>query len=209
MDLKILAAVLTTLAGVFLVINAGGLEDTGNTDLEGLLPDFLTPEPPEPQTEISAETTVLTNNTTMTLNGNVTVEGLKRYLSDEVDIKSERNIEFKNFEGDIRIGNDSRISGTAEGFTSNNVQVARNFRLEKDLNTSRIRVLGVNRAAMSFSRADVDLEATNSSSGIQETNTSVNIRSFSGNVTIRPREMAITLDGNITSVEAGQTTFGG
>jgi hypothetical protein len=209
MDLKILAAVLTTLAAVFIVLNAGGLETSEGTGIQGLIPDFLSSEPPKPETGVNAEITVLTDNSTVSLNGNVTIEGLKTYLSDDVDIKSNNDIEFKNFEGDIRIGNGSKISGTAEGFKSNNVKVARNFRLEKDLNTSRIQVLGVDKASISFNRADIDLEATNSSSGIQETNTSVGIESFSGNMTIRPQEMKLDLEGNISSVEAGQTTFGG
>lgn len=210
MDLKILAAVFTTLAAVFVAMNAGGLSAPENgTGLQGLLPGFLSPEPAQPQTPVSANIKVLTDNTTLNVNGNVTIDGLTQYLSDDVDIQSNSDIEFKNFEGNLMIGNKSRISGSAEGFTSNGVQVARNFQLEKQLNTSLIQIKGAERVGLRFERADIDLEATNSSSGITETNTSVNIESFTGNITVMPEQMSISLDGNISTVEAGQTTFGG
>lgn len=208
MDLKILAAVFTTLAAVFVAMNAGGLSapDSG-TGLQGLLPGFLSPEPAQPETPVSADIQVLTDNTTMTVNGNVTIQGLTQYLSDDVDIQSDNDIEFKNFEGDLTIGNDSKISGTAEGFTSNGVQVARNFRLEEELNTSLIEIEGVETVGLEFERADIDLQSTNSS-GITESNKSVSIETFTGNITVRPGEMGLSLDGNISTVEAGQTTFG-
>jgi len=206
MDLKILAAVFTTLAAVFIVMNAGGLGGSGG--IGGLIPDFLSQENPEPETGVTAEIKVLTDNSTVQTNGNMTIQGLTQYLSEDVDIQSENDIEFKNFEGNLRIGNGSKVSGSAEGFTSNGVQVARNFRLETDLNTSKVDIMGAERVAMDFRRANIDLEATNSSSGIQETNTSVSIESFSGNITANPDEKTLNLKGNISLVEAGQTTFG-
>lgn len=204
MDLKILAAVFTTLAAVFIVMNAGGLEASG-PGIGGLIPDFFSSENPEPDTGVTAEIDVLTENTTMNMNGNVTIEGLTQYG----DIKSQNDIEFKYFDGDLRIGNGSMISGNAQGFTSSGVQVARNFELERDLNTTQVDVYGAERVALKFEKANIDLEATNSSSGIQETNTSVGIKSFSGNITVRPEEMTLNLEGNVSRVDAGQTTFGG
>jgi hypothetical protein len=203
MDLKILAAVFTSLAAVFIVINAGGLGGSG-PGIGGLIPEFFSPEAPEPETGVTAEIEVLTENTTMNVNGNVTVEGLTQYG----DIKSQNDIEFKYFDGDVRIGNGSMISGNAEGFTSSGVQVARNFELERELNTTQVDIEGADRVALEFEKADIDLEATNSSSGIQETNTSVGIQSFSGNITVRPDGMTLSLEGNVSRVEAGQTTFG-
>lgn len=204
MDLKILAAVFTTLAAVFIVMNAGGLGSTG-PGIGGLIPDFFSSENPQPQTGVTADIEVLTENTTMDVNGNITIEGLTQYG----DIKSQNDIEFKYFDGSLRIGNGSMISGDAEGFTSSGVQVARNFELERDLNTTQVDIKGADRVALEFQRANIDLQATNSSSGIQETNTSVGIQSFSGNITVRPEEMTLSLEGNVSQVEAGQTTFGG
>lgn len=208
MDLKILAAVFTTLAAVFIVLNAGGLEASGS-GIGGLLPEFFSSDNPEPETGVTAEIDILTNNTTMNVNGNITIEGLTKYLSEDVDIQSDNDIEFKNFDGNLMIGNGSVVSGNAKGFTSKGVKVARNFKLEKELNTSQVSIKGAERVAVNFERANIDLMATNSSSGIQEINTSVGIESFTGNITVKPKEMTLSLEGNVSRVEAGQTTFGG
>lgn len=210
MDMKILAAVLTTLAAVFLVMNAGETPaETSGPGLGALIPAFLSPEPPQPQTRIEADIQIRTENTTMNLNGDLQVEGLTQYISDQVDIKSNQEIEFQNFQGTVFIGNQSRIDGKAEGFTSKGVQVAKNFKLQENINNSKITLEEVKRASLDLKAADIQLDALNSSTSISETNTTVKIESFSGNMTVTPENMSIGLQGNITNVEAGQTSFGG
>lgn len=207
MDMKVLAAVLTTLAAVFVLMNASETGELGSTDFSGVLEGFLGPDNPEAETAIKADLKVLSQNTTMNVNGDLKIEGLKKYSSGDVDIESNNDIEFQNFEGSIFLGNQSKISGTAEGFTSNGVKVSKSFGLSKDLNTSLLTLRDARRVSLSFERADIDLQATNSSSSISETNTSVDITSFTGNISIRPGDMTLNLDGNISKVEAGQTSF--
>ncbi|MFB6115302.1 MAG: hypothetical protein ABEK04_03340 [Candidatus Nanohalobium sp.] len=210
MDLKILAAVFLTLTAVFVVINAGGLqaEGGGMSGLSGLLSGFFSNPNPQPETEISADIKVLSKNTTINANGNLTVKGLNQYISENVDIKSRGDIKFINFNGKIWIGNTTKISGNVEGFTSNGVQVAKSFKLQKTVNTTQINVTGAERIALDFESANIDLEATNSSTSLRKTNTTVSINSFTGNMSVRPPAMEVELNGKINRLKAGSTTFG-
>jgi hypothetical protein len=211
MNIKILAAVLTTLTAVFVVMNAGNAPQAPETGqgLQGLIPDIFSQENPEPQTAVTAEITFLTNNTTMNVNGDTTIQGLDTYTSDAVNIRSDKDIEFQNFEGQMFFGNRTEVSGKAYGFISKGVEVEQTFRLEKTLNNTKVDIKDAERVGLEFSQADISLDAENSSSGITETNTSVRIESFSGNITVTPGLKTVNLDGNISKVEAGQTTFGG
>lgn len=209
MNIKILAAVLTTLTAVFVVMNAG---NTGLPEAEGglgAIPDIFSSENPQPDTAVTAQINFLTDNTTMDVNGDTTVQGLNTYTSDEVNIRSDNYVQFQNFKGEIFMGNKTEISGKAYGFTSNGVEVEETFNLEKNLNNTGIDIRNAERVGLEFERANITLEAVNSSSGITETNTSVSIESFSGNITLRPTEKLIELEGNISKVSSGQTTFGG
>lgn len=209
MNIKILAAVLTTLTAVFVVMNAGNTTMPETGGLSGVIPDFFSSENPQPETAVTAEISLLTDNTTMNVNGDTTVEGLNTYTSDEVNIRSDNDIQFQNFEGKLFFGNRTEISGQAYGFISKGVEVEETFRLEKTLNNTPVDIRNAERVGLDFERANITLDAVNSSSGITETNTSVLIESFSGNMTVMPGSMTVELDGNISRVEAGQTTFGG
>lgn len=210
MNIKILAAVLTTLTAVFVVMNAGTAPapDTGE-GLSGLIPDIFSSENPQPETPVTAEINVLDQNTTLNVNGDTTVQGLSTYTSDEVNIRSDNDIEFQNFEGELFFGNRTEISGQAYGFTSNSVEVEETFNLEKTLNNTQVDIRNAERIGLEFERANITLDAVNSSSGITETNTSVSVQSFSGNITVVPDSMTVQLSGNVSQVSAGQTTFGG
>jgi len=213
MDLKILAAVLTTLAAVFVAMNTGSLQtpDTGQ-GLSLELPDLFSSEPPQANTPVTSQIKILQQNTTMTVNGDITVQSLNEYNSNGVNIVSENDIEFQGFNGELIIAkgnqNNSQIAGDVTGYESSGVQASRNFRLEKHLNTSRIDIKNAEKVSLNFQKADIDLQDTNSSSGITEENTTVNIQSFTGNITAYPENMTLDLQGNISKVEAGQTTFG-
>lgn len=212
MDMKILAAVFITLAAVFVVINTGEAQPqdlrTGPSGLSGIFSDLFSSPNPKTETQVEADIKVLSKNTTMNVNGDVTVEGLQKYISGNVDIKSNKDIKFKNFDGQIFIGNNTTIRGDVEGFTSKGVQVAKSFRLEKEVNTTKIDVTGAKRIGLGFKSADIDVEATNSSTSLTKSNTTVQIDSFTGNMTVRPQEMELSLIGKINTLKAGTTTIG-
>lgn len=210
MNIKILAAVLTTLTAVFVVMNAGNAElPETEGGLSGIVPDLFSSDNSRPETAVTAEINYLTDNTTMNVNGDTTIEGLDTYTSDEVNIRSDNDIQFQNFEGSLFLGNRTEISGKAYGFKSNGVEVEETFKLEKDLNNTPVDIKDAERIGLEFERANITLDAVNSSSGITETNTSVGIESFSGNISVNPGSKTVELDGNVSVVKAGQTTFGG
>lgn len=212
MDMKILAAVFITLAAVFVVINTGEAQPqnlrTGTSGLSSIVSGLFSSPNPQAETKVEADIKVLSRNTTMNVNGDLTVKGLEKYISGNVDIKSDKDIKFKNFEGQIFIGNNTTIDGNVEGFTSKGVQVAKNFRLEKEINTTQINVVEAERVGVSFGSADIDVEATNSSTSLTKSNTTVQIDSFTGNMTVLPRQMELSLNGKINTLKAGSTTIG-
>lgn len=212
MDMKILAAVFITLAAVFVVINTGEAQPqnlrTGTSGISGIISGLFSSPNPQAETKVEADIKVLSRNTTMNVNGDLTVKGLEKYISGNVDIKSDKDIKFKNFEGQIFIGNNTTIDGNVEGFTSKGVQVAKNFRLEKEINTTQINVVEAERVGVSFGSADIDVEATNSSTSLTKSNTTVQIDSFTGNMTVLPRQMELSLNGKINTLKAGSTTIG-
>lgn len=212
MDMKILAAVFITLAAVFVVINTGEAQTqnlrTGTSGLSGIFSGLFSSPNPEAETEVSADIKVLSNNTTMNVNGDLKVKGLDKYISNNVDIKSNNDIKFKNFDGRIFTGNNTTITGNVEGFTSNGVQVAKSFRLEKEVNTTQVNVTGAERVSLGFKAADIGLEATNSSTSLSKSNTTIQIDSFTGNMTVRPQSMELSLKGKINTLRAGSTTIG-
>lgn len=212
MDMKILAAVFITLAAVFVVINTGEAQPqnlrTGTSGISGIISGLFSSPNPQAETKVEADIKVLSRNTTMNVNGDLTVKGLEKYISGNVDIKSDKDIKFKNFEGQIFIGNNTTIDGNVEGITSKGVQVAKNFRLEKEINTTQINIVEAERVGVSFGSANIDVEATNSSTSLTKSNTTVQIDSFTGNMTVLPRQMELSLNGKINTLKAGSTTIG-
>lgn len=212
MDMKILAAVFITLSAVFVVINTGEAQTqdfrTGTSGLSGMISGLFSTPNPQAETQVEADIKVLSPNTTMNVNGDLTVKGLDKYISNNVDIKSNNDIKFKNFDGQIFIGNNTTVTGNVEGFTSNGVQVAKSFRLEKEVNTTQVNVTGAERVSLDFRSADIDLQAKNSSTSLSKSNTTIQIDSFTGNMTVRPQVMELSLIGEINTLRAGSTTIG-
>lgn len=205
MDMKILAAVFVTLALVFAGMNTETIEGVGMSGIG----EIFSGQPPETNTGVEAQIKLDRENTTVEVAGDLTVKGLKEYLKGDTNVKSESDIKFKKFRGKIFVADTSKVTGRAAGFVSNGVKVDQSLKLEKETNTSLITIENMKRTPLRFERADIQLEELEGSSSISETNTTVNIKSFSGNMTISPQEMTIDLRGNISVVEAGPTRFGG
>ncbi|MFB6174601.1 MAG: hypothetical protein ABEJ87_01330 [Candidatus Nanohalobium sp.] len=204
MDVKILAAVFATLAIVFVGMNSGGLHLGG---LSGITDIFSSP-PPKPDTHVQADIQFHTNNTTMKVNGNLTAEGLTHYSKGDVNINADKPIKFQGFQGTVFIEDNATISGTAEKLVTPGIQIS-NVHLNRETDTPLIKITGAKMVGLKFRRADINLDKVNGSSSISQTNTTVEIQSFNGNITIRPPEKKISLSGNISKVSAGATTFSG
>ncbi|MFB6180762.1 MAG: hypothetical protein ABEJ93_02705 [Candidatus Nanohalobium sp.] len=201
MNSKILTAVLLTLTAAFLFMNTG--TNPGNT-----LPDLETQkEKPTPHTPVKLEITSIPSKK-IQVNGDITVQGLKEYTSSKVDIRSKNDILFKNFRGTVRPGNTSSVNGNAQGFTSNGVDVAQGLKLDLKTSSQEIKVERARKTSLRLEEVDLSLSADNSTTQIIKENTTVEIDSFSGNISFRPQQQLMDLEGRIHLLKAGKTIFG-
>jgi len=216
MEGKIVAATFTTLAIIFASMSGGT-----NAEIDQALPDeeswlnSITPsfeiidrlnQNPEPETQADIEVELSEDHELSFTANELEVEGLNT-LEGSIPVNSEEDLTLTNFNGVVETGNNTKITGSAEGFKNSQMNVNSTVRIDQEIQTDRIAAEGLNRTEFEFGANHVLLESSDSGSTIDQSNTIVSISSFSGDLEIRPPNKLL-FDGFVDEVSSGSTTFG-
>ncbi|MFP4229678.1 MAG: hypothetical protein ACLFRK_00895 [Candidatus Nanohaloarchaea archaeon] len=217
MEGKIVAATFTTLALVF----AGMSGTSVNTDVDEVLPsespvNGLTPsfdivdslmENPEAENPAKIEIQLKDRPQLNIETEKLEVEGLKTVES-SVGIQSEEDLIFEPFTGNIKMDeNTTSITGSAEGFSNSRINVTSKIGIDQEVETELLEASGLERNSFTLQTERVQLEAKNGSSNIDQKDKEVEITSFTGDLDFEPPN-SLKFDGEVATVNAGQTSFG-
>ncbi len=219
MEGKILAAVFTTLAVVFVAVGGGEVE----TDVDDALPEedsFITDlipsisiidqifEPPEADTQAEIELKLLEPQIIDVDSSKLDVGGLNS-LEGSTEISSQNDIGLRNFRGSIEMNNMTRVTGSATGFYSDEMSTNTSLNIDQELETSLVEASDVDTTNYRFAVESINLSSNETSSELNKSDTEVDITSFKGDLDIVPDDNVLLLDGKVAEVTAGQTSFGG
>ncbi|MFB6099652.1 MAG: hypothetical protein ABEK16_00110 [Candidatus Nanohalobium sp.] len=224
MDAKILAAVLASLAAVFAGTSGGMFSTSDVRQVTAEAPGISTPssnsllqkvpviggffEKPVPKNDVKARITVQGSAEVKINSAMLEAQNLTRINSRSMKIDSDQEIQFKNFNGKVRFGNTSKISGAAAGLKTSGVNLTTDLSLDTEVQTHLIRVENTVKTPIKFKSASV-APAGNSDFPINTQEKNLNINSFTGDIMIYPGNSTLVIDGKVATLTAGKTTYGG
>lgn len=218
MEGKIVAATFTTLALVFAGMSGGSV----NTEVDQVLPSDDSPlndftssfqimdslfENPEPEHHVTIEMTLSESHQINIDTETMEVENLKS-IEGSTQINSNEDITLIGFNGNVNMDDETEILGSAQGAKNSQMNITTPLAIDRELETDEIRAEGIEKNAFELGAEEVVLESNETSSTIDQSNTIVDITSFSGEITFRPPDQ-IYFDGEVAEVHSGTTTFGG
>jgi len=219
MEGKIVAATFTTLAVVFAGMSGGMDAEVSEvnevmpeqdswindfTSSFGLLDSLL--ENPEPEHHVTIEMTLSEDGQINVNSEEMLVEGL-RMIEGGTQINSQEDLTLLGFNGNIDMGNETRIAGSTQGFKNSYMNVTSALSIDQEIDTELIEASGLKRNAFELGAEKILLESNETSSTIDQSNTIVEITSFTGDLEFRPPNR-LFFEGQIAEVNAGQTSFG-
>ncbi len=222
MDVKILAAVLASLAAVFAGMNGGVFSESdirnvqSNAGLETpeissqgsnipFIGQFL--ESPEPENDLEARIEVESGSEMKLRKSSLEPRNLNEISSPGIEINSDEDIKFRTFSGAVKFGNTTQIKGDTSGLESSGVNISTNLKLDTDFATDQIKVSNTQKTNLDFSEADISpLEG--SDFPINTDNTKVSVKSFTGDIDVYTQNRTINLRGQVHRVSAGKANFG-
>lgn len=225
LDMKVLTAVFASLVAVATGMNGGnldaatseapdslGLEDIsslGSNPLQNLRSMFV--ESPEPENEMRAELKVgsLRNERIRTEGATLRIDDLKSFEMATNKVSSDEEIVLQGFSGSLKPGNNTLVKGSANGFTSSGVNVSGVLNVDEKIGTERVEIAGIEKLSLSFSEVEGEISSESASTTFRNGTRALNINSFSGTVTVFPRNNTVILDGKVDRFEAGEFSFGG
>ncbi|PSH00190.1 MAG: hypothetical protein BRC28_00655 [Nanohaloarchaea archaeon SW_4_43_9] len=225
LDGKILAAVLTTLTAIAVTTGQGA--NTQNMDLQAPELDEFSPEglmenplqklrnivtdTPEPENKVKADLRVQElEEETVNIEGGAKVRSNSTdrvQLGDKV-IESDTGIEFYGFEGTLKPVNETTVSGTVQGVLTSGVNISGQAPVSQSFNTTKLEIRGVEESTINLGQVLGSIESENASTSFNSARP-LKINSFSGDITVYPRNATFVLDGEVARLEAGSFTFGG
>lgn len=223
LDGRVLAAVLTTLAAIAAAINGGGLDaqqlkssslsSPGDTSFASVSDSV--PEPfarffdrPEPENDARVYLEVSNWKKLSVKNAGLEAQNFTSAKVSGSRVNSDSGIKFYGFTGSVTPGKSSKIKGRAAGFYSSGVNFSGSTSVSEELRTSRIDIRDTRRTSLKIKEAGGRVDAESTSTAISSPET-VEIDSFSGDITVWPRNRSMVLDGRINRLEAGEVIFGG
>lgn len=218
MEGKIVAATFTTLALVFAGMSGGSV----NADVDQVLPSDDSPvndftssfqivdslfENPETEHHVTMAITLSESHEINIDTDKMEVENLKS-IEGTTQINSNEDITLIGFNGNVNMDNETEILGSAQGAKNTQMNITTPLAIDRTIETDEIKAEGIERNAFEIGAEEIVLESNETSSTIDQSNTIVEITSFSGKITFRPPDR-IYLDGEVAEVHSGTTTFGG
>ncbi|MFB6158561.1 MAG: hypothetical protein ABEJ95_02760 [Candidatus Nanohalobium sp.] len=217
MDIKILAAVLGSLTAVFAGAGGGVFSDVTPQDQAVTMSDtsMLQDLPiigeifrkPEPSNEIHAKMEIDGPATVKINNGGLKAENLTEINASTMTIDSDQDIKLRKFTGKVKFGNTSRIEGKATGLKTSGVNINTSIRLDTGLKTPLIKISETHRSQIRFKQASIS-PVKDSDFPLNTNRSNIKINSFTGDIEIYPGRNTLILDGKVSSLKAGKTSYG-
>ena len=225
LDGKILSAVLATLTAVAVSTTGGadlsdqGLE-TNPSDMEmdvlglfknpvGQLKEMITTTP-KPETDVRAELVSenMGNETFQVKNARISPDNTTQIKFGTQKISSDDNIIIHGFSGAVEPSNSTiRLSGTGEGVLTSDVNISGTSTVENRVNSRRLMIEGVEESSISLSSVHGNIQASDASTSFDSERT-LTIDSFSGDIVLDTGNSSIILDGKVNSLSSGDFDFG-
>lgn len=226
LDAKILSAVLASLAAVAAGMNGGAVDaqdlqsgdvstDTFNfgdsSNPLSIIKNLLNTRP-EPKNAVRAELTV-NNLYAEKVSGRESILSIDNYTEFDMgtrSVKSDEEIVFHGFTGDLQPGNETKIQGTAFSLITSGVNVSGMVNLQDSTSSETITLEDNRRTSLTFSQVRGNISSETMST-LQMGNAArpLSINSFSGDITVYPGNKTVILDGKVDRLEAGDFSFGG
>lgn len=208
-DGKTVTAVFVSLAVIAVLTSGQQLStpnDLGNAsfDLGNILPSGEATSfenRPEPNNTVEAEFNADLKKETLELyNTNITSEGLTEIESE--GINSDSVISIQHFTGTIHLqnGNEVRLIGDAEGYTTSGVTSGDSFSINESHTTNSIDLQTV-KFQHTFNHTDGRLENPKGQSS--DTAETVHFNSFTGNLIIDLENQNIEMNGKVDRLQSG------
>ena len=220
LDGKILAAVLATLA-------AFGVASGSQADADSPMKSFKIPSMGDlnPRT-IGAFTGLIpedktTSEVSATLNYNqsdaqtvdisskqLIVDNLTALETQSQVISSDESFVFEGFEGTVVSSEESQITGSSNSIVSSGVNMSGGYSFDTLQKTTGIKAVDVSDSDLDFEDVSGSVSSGSTSAELSDSTTDVRIRSFNGNLTFMPQSGEIVIDGEVSSLKAGDVSIG-
>jgi hypothetical protein len=225
LDGKILAAVFATLTAIGTAMNGGAIDagdlrpDSSSSGGSGInLDDFLPKsfeilselrEKPEPTNRIEAVLDVeeLENQKIYVRSSSLRPKNITSANIGNRKVKSDETITLYGFTGDVMPGKPSNIEGRAQGVLTSGVNVSGRFPAKQEFETGLIVANDIERTKIDIREVNGTIDSDSTSAQVSDVDLKIN--SFSGNMTIHPRNGTVGLSGKIDKLSAGDVSFGG
>lgn len=217
MEARILAAVFASIMALAVGINGGSLNQADVEDidaqhrnvLKGVFPESvdifsMLSNRAEPTKTVTVNVTASSEESIKLSEASFSAKNLTSYKSESFSISSDSEVTLTGFSGEIVFGNSTEVSGRANGYLSSGVNSSRSFDFKKDLDTRKVSITDAERVKLGFSEVSGTVKSKSSTSTINNSN--LEIDSFSGNITIYPRDNRYVLEGRINELTAGVLT---
>lgn len=222
MDIKILAAVLASLTAIFAGMNGGvfsqsdireaqsatGIESPEISSYKSDIPvvgKFF--RRAEPENKIQAQIKVEPGSEMNIRKAGLEAKNLREINSPGISIRSDEDVNFKDFQGKVSFGNNTKIKGKSSGLHSSGVNISTKLQLDTDFSTKHIKVKKTLKTNLDFSEADIK-PINDSDFPINTENTKVSLKSFTGDINVYTQNRTLNLDGLVHRVEAGKAKYG-
>lgn len=216
-----MAAVFASIAAIAVGTGGGGsldsIQDLSPGEMIGKFTDSPSnilsdlrerPEPVNP-VKINAE---LDKSTELKLDSErLVLEEFEKIVSERRNISSDRRTEFFDFSGRLvfQPENLTEIRGTVSGFSSSGVTFSQNMNLKAATDAEKVKIQNVERERINVKSSSLRIESLNGSTVIEKEDTNLKINSFSGDVTYHSENSSLAFRGDVSTVDAGGTSFSG
>lgn len=224
LDGKILSAVLATLTAVAVSTTGGDISTQDiqtdpsemDTDVGGLLSNPLeqlrdmATTAPEPDNQVYArlQADQLWQESIQVNNARIQMKNTTSLKIGSQTINSDEEVSVYGYSGSVMPGNSSvMLSGTAKGALTSGVNVSGVSGVDYRVETGEMVLEGVKESEIALSQVTGTIESGDSSTDFSSPR-ALAINSFSGDITLRPSNKTIILDGKVNRLEAGSFTFG-
>lgn len=223
LDTKVLTAVFATLIAFAATLHSGTFGQgtikseistaSKPSQLNNLIPSkldrFQLFQNPEPTNELTATVHVaeIAGEELKIKAGTVEINNMTQIKFGAKKASSNKEIKFYGYNGRIKPGKVSELEGSAKGFISNGVNVSGSMNIREEAETRKITFRNVERSKINLENIEGTINSNTTSTTIKDAETDLKINSFSGDMTIYPKNGTVRLNGKVARLEAGSVSF--
>lgn len=207
MKSKIILAVLITLVIVFFGINNSGLKDaesSGSSSIGDFVQSIMGSlnQSPEPDNNFTITVKLNDSAEVPVESKKLEVEGLRKLNQ----IESNSDIGLKEFDGVIEINETDKISGTASGYYTDQLDTNLSQEIDIETDTELIKALSSSKKTYNLEIASGNIASEDENLSISDTD--LKITSFKGDLIIRPQERKLIFEGMAASANSESISIG-